>query len=175
MKLSWLLLLGLCACSSFSPMAMVRLAALSPLDVDPANIAVALSLPEGITLPPGSATITMSASQSELGKTSDERYVLDARADTNASTVYQIARSDLSRFRDQQALISTWKEADPDATKGSFSVDLTGCSTGDGPQPEGKVTVSMRTSSDGAFFPVIQNLPWSKVLSETDLPDLPAC
>lgn len=175
MKLSWLLILSLCACSSLSPIAMVRLAALSPLEANPADIAVALSLPDGITLPSGSAAIALSAKQTDLGETSDERYVLGAQPDASGSTVYAIAMEDFPRFRQQRALISGWEEANSNATQGSFSVSLTGCRTGDGPQPDGVVTVSMRTSPDGAFFPVIRNLPWSDVLSETDLSYLPAC
>ncbi|WP_121026443.1 hypothetical protein [Litoreibacter meonggei] len=156
-------------------MAMVRLAALSPLEVDPADIAVALSLPDGVTLPAGAAAIEMSAEQTELRKTSNERYVLGARPDTNGGTVYQLAKDDFQRFKQQQALISSWEEADSDATHGSFSVSLTGCRTEVGPQPDGVVTVSMRTASDGTFFPVIRNLPWSEVLSETNLSGLPTC
>jgi hypothetical protein len=145
------------------------------METDPAQLAVALELPEGVTLPEGAAFIAISATQSKLGKTSDRKYFLKKHPAGEGRSIYKIAQSDLPIIRRQQALISGWEDADPDASSGSFSVGLNGCRTGDGPQPNGIVNISLQTSPDGAFVPLIRNMPWSQVVEETDLPELPHC
>ena len=175
MKLIWPLLLSLGACGDLSPMAIAQLLTLSPMETDPAQLAVALELPEGVSLPAGSAYIHISAEQTELGKTSDQKYVLIANPDGDSRSIYRIAPKDLPLVRQQQALISGWKDDDEDSTHGSFSVGLTGCKVGEGPQPDGVVNISMRTSPEGAFVPLVRDMPWSDVVKKTDLAELPQC
>lgn len=175
MKMIWPLVLCLCACGSLSPMAVVQLMTLSPLETDPAHLAVALELPEGVKLPDGAAFIQLSAKQTKTGQTTDRRYPLLARSEGGNRTIYQVAPRDLETLRQQQSLILGWGEADKDATQGSFSVGLNGCKTGDGPQPDGVVNIFIRTAPDRAFVPMIKEMPWSEVLEQTKLEDLQSC
>jgi hypothetical protein len=57
----------LSACTSLVPSGVARLSGLSPLDADPAQFAVALVLPEGLSLAPGSARLSISATRDARG------------------------------------------------------------------------------------------------------------
>lgn len=173
--LAFALLFGLGACSSVSIPGLARLATLSPLETDPTNIAVALSLPDGVVLRPGTAQINLGASTDGRAKSTEATYILAPSPGTDGSTVYRIAAADLDAFRAQQKLINGWKGADPDGTSGSFGVSLEGCATGGGPRRDATVSIAMRTSADDSFFPLVKNAPWKDVLGYAELDTLGPC
>ena len=55
-------------CSALVPSGVARLSAISPLEADPDAIAVALVLPEGVDLVPGSARLAIEAVREDTGE-----------------------------------------------------------------------------------------------------------
>jgi len=168
-------LILLSACSSISLPGVARLNALSPMETDPADIAVALALPEGLALQPGSAVFSIKSGTKDGTRKSNETYVLARTPGSDGSTVYQIAMADWDRVRAQQKLVRRWEEEDPRGHSGGFGVSLMPCTVGDGPADGAVLSISMRTNPDDAFFSLVKNAPWEDALDETGLDALEPC
>ena len=149
----------LCACSSVDPRALARLAALDPLAADPAQIAVRLSLPEGLRVPPGGAVLTLASSRSDTGQALDGRFVL-----AQAGGVWRVAPQDLAALRDAQARARAWELEAPRAHSGSLSVSLTGCLSGDGPAPDAPVAAEISTDGGANFVPLLRGVRAAEIL-----------
>ncbi len=175
MKYPLIALLFAAGCSNVVPSAVARLYALSPMEADPSDIAVALDLPDGIGVRPQSAKLTLTATRTDTDQTSAGTYIFSASPGSDGSTVYAVADSDFERLRAQQSLIRGWKEVADDATSGSLSVGLEGCAIGAGPTPDAVISINMRTAQDGAFFPLIRNAPITEVLDLADEDALKQC
>jgi hypothetical protein len=155
----------LSGCSALVPSGVAQLASLSPLDADPAGIEVALVLPDGIDVAPGSAKLNLSATREDTGETEAAEFILAAKAgdpagfDPDAALVrrFHIADADIARMRAMQDNIRHWKEVDGAKTTGSLSVALGGCTLGNGPAPDARASVYLRASEEGGFFPVLAN------------------
>jgi hypothetical protein len=166
MRRALLSLLLVSACSSLVPSTTAQLAQLSPLEADPAAIALAIQLPPGLVVPEGGAKMVVEATRKATGETRRGDYVLASEpgdpaqfaADPGDSvTFYRLAPDDIAPMRDLQTIVADWKTADPDGTAGSFSMGLAGCAVGQGPEPDAKGSVYIRTVANGAYLPLIQN------------------
>lgn len=161
----------LVACSSVNPVTMLRVSQLSPLDADPAVLAIRLDLPAGINVPQGSAEIAFFSNREDTGEAIEESFVLEVQ---NGST-YRIAQADLERLRAAQATIKTWEAEAPEANTGGISVGVGACIIGDGPAPDARASVRVQLDDSGTFFPLISNAPLSAVLGDEELGELPQC
>lgn len=167
--------LALSGCSSIVPSSVARLYQVSPLEADPADLAVALDLPETVQVRPGSAKISFSARRSDTGQTSDGVYTLRMRKGTAGQSVFDMAAADIPTLRRQQALIRGWEEEDGDATSGSVSVTFEGCRIGTGPTPDDTVSVLLRTQADGSFFPLVRDATITDALNVLKLDAIERC
>jgi hypothetical protein len=155
--------LGLAGCSSLVAAGVARLAGLSPLTADPQGFVVAIDLPPGIAIPPGSAQILFQAARTDTGEASSHSYLLEESRTETGAVSYRIATPDLDRFRTQQTLIAGWEDAAPDQTTGSFSVSLAPCTTGAGPASDATVSVTLKLAEDQAFFPILRDAPLDQI------------
>jgi hypothetical protein len=170
--------LALSACSSVVPMTAARLSAMDPLTVDPGQIEVALILPQGLRVTPGSAVLTLSAQRGDQRIAGD--FVLDERAvpgvpAPEGATVagYGLTAHDVARMRALQAEIAAWK-AEGEA-RGALSVGVGGCRVGEGPAPEAEGAVMIRLARDEAFHALIRPTPLVSILGEGALAAMGPC
>jgi hypothetical protein len=145
------------------------------LEADPADIAVALVLPEGAAIVPGSAILTLSATRAVADRQTTQNYMLADAKGSDGSDIYAISQSDLDAFRTQQSMIAQWKAEEPDGTKGSLSVQLAGCKLGDGPSEDATLSINIRTERDGGFFPLVRDAPLAEALGLAGLDGLQPC
>jgi hypothetical protein len=136
MRRTLLSLLLVSACSSLVPSTTAQLAQLSPLEADPAAIALAIQLPPGLVVPEGGAKMVIEATSKSTGESRRGDYVLASQPGDPAQfagdpgdsvTFYRLAKADIAPMRALQAQVADWKAADPDGTAGSFSMGLAGC------------------------------------------------
>ncbi len=154
------------ACSSVVLSTAAMLNATSPMEADPAGFEVAVTIPEGVVVPKGGATMGLANANSKLDQEFNETYALQQRTTTDGQTLFRIDPADLDKVRAFQTRAIAWETDDPDASSGSFSVAVAFCQVGDGPAPDDRFSVSIRTEPDGIFLPLIRN---AKVADALDL------
>lgn len=163
--------LALVACASVNPLTVARLATLSPLDVDPAEIQVALRLPDGAGVAPGSAQLTLSAVTEDTPRRVSGDFTLTQSGQD--ITTFAIAPSDHARMRALQAEIRAMKAAGD--TTGSLSVTLAPCRIGEGPGPDATVDALVRLGRDGPLLPVLKRATLSEIAAAGVPTALPPC
>ncbi|MDZ4096098.1 MAG: hypothetical protein U1D35_14455 [Paracoccaceae bacterium] len=157
--------LGVGACSSIMPTTLTQLAAVQPLEADPTAIAVAIVLPAGLEVAPGSARLTVEALRRDTGEAHKLDLVLEAHdlgasnlavpAGANAQT-YTIAPPDVGRMRALQGVVRAWKAEIPvPDTGGSFGLGLGGCGVGDGLADDAVGSAYIRVAKGGDYVPLI--------------------
>lgn len=149
--------LALQACTSVVMSTAAMLNATSPMEADPAGFEIAIDMPDGVFVPTGGATMGLTNAHSKLGETYDETYALQQRSSQDGQTLFRIHPDDLDDIRAFQARAVTWETEDPEASTGSFSVSVSFCKIGEGPAPDDRFSVSIRTETDGMFLPLIRN------------------
>ncbi len=163
----------LSACTSIVPGTVMRLNAISPLEADPADFAVAITLPDGLGITPNSAQLAMEVSRTDTGESRSDVFILERLQ--GDPVIYQIAPDDHADLRALQAISLQWQEENDDATSGSIGVTLAPCKIGNGPAADARVSVAIRTAQDGAFLPLIRNGPVSAVADPDQIHDMGAC
>ena len=162
-------------CTSLVPATALKLRNLDPLTADPANISVAVDLPEGLGIMPGSVILTLSSRNAE-GQTLDGAYALDETRDSEGRRRFQIAPEDQAELRALQSRARAWEEADPDGTFGSISISVEGCqSAPDANFTNARASVYISLAPDAPAMPLFRNAPLSQVLAAEDLAMLPPC
>lgn len=165
----------LSGCTGIVPSTAARLNALDPLTADPADMAVALELPNGLGVLPDSVKLLLGAENATRGKTSGE-WVLSETTDAEGRLKYAIAAQDQSELRAIQAQVRGWEAADPDGTEGYLSVAIGGCRTVPAEKLQNaRGSVFIALSPDAPMMPLFRNAPITKVLSDQDLADMPPC
>lgn len=162
MRLAPLLALVLAGCAWSSPTTVARLSGLSPTEVDPAALSVGLTLPEGVAVRPGSARLFLGAVRGE--ESVGRRAALVSEGDR-----WRIDPDAVEPLRETQAVIRRWKAEDPRGTKGTLSVALEGCETGDGPPAEAAVSIDLALSPGGPPLPLLRDAPLSAVTGRAPL------
>lgn len=159
--------LTLSGCASLVPAGLARLYALSPLETDPAMLAVALVLPAGLDLAPDSATLTLGSQREASGEILGGTFVLTETAgdpafiprDPAASVMFlALADADLPAVRRLQADIARWEAEDDAATQSSLSVGLGGCGVGSGPAADAVGSVYLQTGDAAPFFALLRDV-----------------
>ena len=173
MRHATLLALLLSGCTSIVPTTVMRLNALDPLTVDPADLAVAITMPDGLDVIPGSATVTFAVSRSDTGETHDGVLVLKRQNDEQ--TVFSVAPGDYATMRAFQETARQWEDENDGATEGSIGVGLLPCKRGNGPGDDARVSVAIRMAQDGAFLPLVRNGPISAVAEPEEIRDMDVC
>jgi hypothetical protein len=160
-------------CTSVVPSSVVWLQQTSPLEADPSQIAARLTLPEGLGVLPGSASLTLSAMRKDTGETLSEVYPFDVQQSETA--LFRFSPKVAARLAQQQATLRAW-DAEPDVEgNASLTVDIEPCRIGGGPTPEARVSVHVQLDEDTGFLPLIRNGPISAVAQASDIADMEPC
>jgi len=165
--LAALVVLG--ACADFVPDTLRAVEAVDPLTVDPADIALRLSLPDGVAVLPGSARLQMSARQ-KTGDTLAQEFILQFDQD-----ILAVAPSDQAALRALQAQIRDWKTKDPNGTTGSLSMFFDPCLTNGPLPPDARASVAIRLAADGAFLPLVNDGEVAQLFARSVPDGIPAC
>ena len=153
----------LTGCSSVVPTTLARLNDFSPLTVDPAALQAAVTVPEGVSVPKGGATMLLEATRSDTDETVSRSFVLD-QTETGDLLVFEVAAEDVPAFKSLQRTIRTWEEIAEDETTGSFGVDVTLCKVGNGPAEDATFSVFVNTGESEAMLPILRDAPVNEVL-----------
>ncbi|MFN3844442.1 MAG: hypothetical protein ACK4RZ_01305 [Paracoccaceae bacterium] len=167
------------ACGTVSPVTMARLAALDPLTADPAELAVAIVVPEGFSVVPGTAKLTLKAARGQQ-KLAEMVTLLDRplagavqTPEGSRATAYALAPIDVQRMRDWQATVAGW--TDGGAASGTFGLGVDGCTTGDGPAPDALAAVYVRLEAGGSYLPLVPPSPMSALLGPDVMAAIKPC
>ena len=173
MRLTILAALMLSACTSIVPSTIMQLNGLSPTTADPAGFEIAVDLPDGLDIRPGTARLTFAVARSDTGAAQTGTFVLERRE--GSVTSFRVAPDDLSALRALQATARAWKAENPNATSGSLGLNVSPCKRGAGPANDARVSVAIRMEQDGAFLPLVRNGPISAVAEPDQIRDMGAC
>ena len=174
MRSRLLALLLLSACGYTQPSTVAGLAALSPLEVDPAGLAVALQLPAGLAVPKDGAKLTVGATRGDTGETRKLTLTLQARPGAaegipavagEAVTVYRLTDADVARLRALQAEVAGWQAETPDAKgRGELGLGLAACTTGGKLPADARGAAYVQMRPDGGFLPLVPDAALRDVL-----------
>ena len=184
MKLSpFLTALFLAGCAALVPTTAMQLSALSPLDADPAALGLALVLPGGIAVASGGVTMVIEAAYRGGGQSLRVAAKLESR-DGDAAighqpgdsvTLYALSAADVVRLRELQRQVAIWNAQDPGGTSGSFSLGVTACTVGGGPDSDAKGSAFVKTASGGRYFPLIDNAGLRSLIGAELYDDMAPC
>lgn len=158
--------LALAGCAWTSPGAVAGLRGLSPADLDPAAVSVAVALPSGVGVVPGSTRLFLGAERGDewVGTTA----TLVARGER-----WRVAPADVAALRRTQAVIRRWKAEAPEATSGTLAVTVRGCRLGASPAADARVSVDLALAPDAAPLPLLRGAPLGVVTGDEPLEPCP--
>ena len=163
----------LSACSSLVPATLMQVMALSPLQADPADIALRTSLPRGVGLIPDASFLTLAATNPARGLDVDHRFAIRTTEDAEGRLVFTLAPEAMAPLARLQEIVRHHEAEDPRGTTGSLGVTLGLCDLGTGIDPQQRLSVDLRTEAEGVFLPFVRNLP---IQDATDhIGTLPPC
>lgn len=151
-------LLALTACSAVDPAALYALRAVSPLEADPADIALSVSLPEGYVIRPGTVQLALTG-ESPDGEIAGTRVTL-RKSGTAETAIYDVAPADHAALRVAQAEIADLKARDPE-TVGTLALSATLCTRG--APSDDRAAVSVRLEEDAPFLPLLRGAPVGRI------------
>jgi hypothetical protein len=159
-------LLALCACSSVVPSTALRLASVDPLTADPGAIELALTLPPGLRVQPGTAVL-------EFGAVRGAERIGGSFALEERRGIYALTTADAARMRAVQAQIATWRTEGE--AQGSLGVGLGACAVGNGPAPDAVGSVSIRLEAGGNFMPLIEQARIADLIGAAAMAGIEEC
>ena len=124
----------------------------SPLDVDPANLAVSVALSEPVSADALRAELTFAAIRADLGVDAYGSYAL-----RNTGGTFALAPSDVAAAREVQATIAEWEEIAPEDTRGRISVEVAVCDAG--LSEEARITVTLQTAPGQPGVALLRDAP----------------
>ncbi|MBE1204706.1 hypothetical protein [Aminobacter carboxidus] len=179
-------LLALSACGSLNPMALTKLAGLSPLEIAPEQISVAAVMPIPLRLRTGDVVLHFVMDAPAPYGPIDEKLPLEIVAGENAPgvsaspsferiQVARVAAADRARLAAAQAKARAFKATGRKDGKGSISVTIAG-GCRDGAVNPGALSaeIYMRSKIEEQYFR-LSSVNLRKLLSEDALAKLPLC
>lgn len=160
------LLLTLGACAYISPPTVLSLSRLSPLEVDPSEIAVQIELPEGLAINQGSAKLTFALFDGGENALMHDEFTLVSTANQGKEE-FRIAQKDLDDVRRLQANALRLEDNTSEDVSGSIGVHLGVCKTKDIGEKE-SVSVFIQTQHNAPFKPLLKNAPISAILRDAN-------
>ncbi|MDO7557360.1 MAG: hypothetical protein MUR46_06050 [Loktanella sp.] len=121
------------ACGSVVMSTAVVLGMSASLQDDPAGYEVAVTIPEGVDVQTGGATLGVSNANTIHSVDEQYTYVLERREAPDGQTLFRVNPTDLDGLRDLQARVTAWEAEDSRANSGAISVWVSFCTVGDGP------------------------------------------
>ncbi|MEM6693677.1 MAG: hypothetical protein AAF626_03335 [Pseudomonadota bacterium] len=124
--------------------AVAQSAQVDLVEIDPATLAVRVTLPEHLFLPPDSVVLTIVATRGDTGEQIETRALLVAHAD-----VWKPTPEDAAALRALQAELVAWRDAlGGDAVSASLNVTIAACVGAT--RPNWRMPVTIEISYDGA-------------------------
>ena len=158
-------------CGSVVLPTVAALNAVSPLIADPADFEIAAALPIGADVPEGGAIFTVTMSREDTGEAVERDFLLQRRQSTDGRILFRVHPNDLGEFRALQTKARTWEDENPTGASGSFGIGVTACKTSDMLDPESTFSVSIRTTQNGPFLPLLRNVSIADALDSIDAAD----
>ncbi|KQU98228.1 hypothetical protein ASD02_02420 [Ensifer sp. Root1252] len=178
----------LAACAALNVGSFEKLSGVDPLTSDPAELRVALLVPEALSLRRGDATLGISW-KADGAPLDTHRFALQIQSGNvgapgltegmrEGQTLYvlTLTPADAERLRDMQEKIAATKGTEAKG-RGSLTVGFSGgCWSGAFPADQ-KVTVDawIRTRSDENYFQLLSGLDLMDMLRQSGVKALPAC
>lgn len=180
-----LLAFALAACGHVPLSSIPKLKGLDFMTMDVEALRVAVEMPEGLLVRPGSAIITIGVNESAGGPVLQERIILrqipllqSARQSAGLSSdaqVFRIAKADIPRLEAMRETVRARRKTDPDGTKGSLTVTSGACRVASLPKGPLPVTTKLKTAPDEAYFVMTRNVDLRTLVSaqqlQTEVPD----
>lgn len=173
------------ACSSLVPATVATISRISPLDADPAAMDIVLVLPKGVQVQHGSAALTLASHRADTNETAAGTFILQQRALVQSGLLipaqaqaqaFRLAPQDLVRAKTLQNRIADAKAKAPkDMEKSSISVNIVGCTVGDGPARGAVASIYLKARAGGAFLPLVRDASLAQLLGDTVFAALGPC
>lgn len=174
----------LAACTSFVPATVAQLQAVSPIEVDPAAIEVAILMPAGLKPQPRSAVLSVAGRRTDTGEEAALDVILVERAITLVGVevqpgekvfAFRVAEEDVASLRAQQAVFNVWKAEAPGASEGSLGVALGACTVGAGPAPDAAGAVYIRMAEGAPMLPLVRRAPIASLIGAEAMASIGPC
>ena len=163
-----LLAFTLAACGHVPLSSIPKLKGLDFMTMDVEDLRVAVEMPEGLRVRPGSAIINIGVNESAGEPALQERIVLqqvplaqNARQSAGLSSnaqIFRVAKADIPRLETMRETVRARRKVDPDGTKGSLTVTSGACRVAALPKGPLPVTTKLKTEPDGAYFVMTRNV-----------------
>ncbi|MBI1216940.1 MAG: hypothetical protein GC186_00200 [Rhodobacteraceae bacterium] len=126
-----------------------------PLAADPAAVRVALTLPPGFAVLPGSAELRMSATNNKTGETATAADALAATETPTQGVTLALATPATAQLSALEATVASWRaaHANPQA---QITVTFTPCRTSPMADPAGPISLTLTLSPGGTRFALVQ-------------------
>jgi len=154
----------LAGCGYFDSDTIERLTNVSPLEADPGQYEVVVNLPDGLDIPRGGAVLNVTAQRPDTHASSRGRYVLQRRETSEGALLFRVDPADLPKLKAQQALIRDWEAETGGASSGTFGVDVDACRSGDGPDLNGLMSISLIDGAGSAHRVLVPPTPVGQVV-----------
>ncbi|MDO6965130.1 hypothetical protein [Rhizobium alvei] len=180
---------GLNACTSVPPSSYAQLAAMSPLDANPADIRMAVIAPEPLEIKPSGAILSI-VWQPKSGEAVKRDFTLEVLAGNATAPklasrlgpgrrifVLKLTAVDAESLLDLQRQVRAAKAAGNDG-RGQISAGLReACWNGPFPTGNEKMPLEahLRTEAGGEWMALIQGIDLKDVLKSANIPSLPSC
>jgi hypothetical protein len=172
----------LAGCVSLVPATVARLMTVDPLTADPGQLRVAVTLPPGLMVLPGSAQLTIEGSIE--GEKIAEKFVLvqvpmasdgfDLPTGYSGS-VFSLSKADTVRLVSLQERIVDGKSKDPDHTGGRFSVNTLLCGAGSMVPEDAPFSILIRLKESASYMPLVRDANLRRTLGNDAIDALKPC
>ncbi len=173
-----LLFVAVAGCSHVPLPSAVRLGRLDPLTADPQYIQIAVRMPDGLSVPDSGAVMEIGTRRADIDAEEKLRLVfekqvaasshladgLEPKAGTHVE-IFRVSERDIPRLRALQETAKSWKADAPDDTKGSLSIQASGCRTSTLPRGPLHISTYLRTDPGSSFFVVARDMDLRSLVS----------
>ncbi|MCY6379600.1 hypothetical protein [Hoeflea prorocentri] len=181
-----LLAFGLAACGHVPLSSIPKLKRMDFMTMEVEVLRVAVEMPDGLRVRPGSAIINLGLNESAGEPALQERIVLQqvplsqsagqlAGLAPNAQ-VFRIAEADIPRLEAMRETTRARRKVDPDDTKGTLTVTSGACRTATLPSGPLPVTTKLKTAPDEPYFTLTRNVDLRTLVPARQLQtEVPLC
>ncbi len=168
--------LAAAGCTSVVPSTLMRLNALDPFTADPNDMAVAVNLPSGLQMQPGTTEMVFKAVHSPSGETIERTYLLEEFRTEDGTVIYTLSDADVANLNEMKTALLPWKETSDGNSSLSMFVSTDACQVPDiaiGEDP--RVNIALRLEKDGPLRPFVRDAPLLEFFEVEALAELPQC
>ena len=168
--------LALSGCTNLVPSTLMRLNALDPFTADPNDMAVALELPAGLALQPGSTEMMFKAVHSPSGETHQRDYTLQEQRTPDGLVIYTLSPEDIADLEAMKVSLLPWKDTSDGKSMLSMGVHSDACRVpGITIADDPRLSILLRLEQDGPLRPLLRDGPILEYFDVGELAELPQC